>query len=285
MRDVKHKIYLVVIVSIILFSCKPKQEPPADNVIVTVNDRNLYYSDLDASIPSYFSSEDSTEIANNFISNWINKELIYDYAIHRLRDTAEIHRKIMDYRRELFRYEMEKQYVKSNLDSSISVSEIQEYYDTQLGEYKLEEHAVKVHYIIMDVEVASYYYELDKVRRSSPGNMDLLYDAAKRSNIRVVEHNDWIFISDLLLEINAKMSPDIQTGLQLGYFFTEDEENRYIVKINEQKMPGDTVPMSLIYNDISTVLLNQRENDLLDKFVNDLNQDAKSKQSIVYKEN
>jgi hypothetical protein len=196
-----------------------------------------------------------------------------------------IHGKIQDYRRELFRYEMETEYVKSNLDSSLRVDEIRDYYESNLGEYKLEELAVKAHYIIMDAEVLSYYYELDKVRRSSPGDMDLLYDAEKRSNIQVFEHNDWIYFSDLLEEINATLTPELEYGLQLGYFTTQDDENRYIVKINEQKMSGDTIPMSLIYSEIEKVLLNQRQNELLDKFVNDLYQDAKSKQSIVYKEN
>lgn len=285
MRSFKNSIYLGVIASLLFISCNPKPKALADNVIVSVHEQNLYVSDLEAVIPSYFLSEDSIEVAENYINSWINQELIYQYAKQRLRDTMEIHKKIQDYRRELFRYEMEKQYVKSNLDSSITVDEISDYYDTHLGEYKLEELAVKTHYIIMDAEVASYYYELDKVRRSTPENMDLLYDAEKRSNIQVFEHNDWIYFSDLLEAINTKLTPEVEYGLQLEYFTTVDDKNRYIVKINEQKLPGDTIPMSLIYSDIERVLLNQKQDELLDNFVNDLYQDAKSKQSIVYKEN
>jgi len=284
MQKIIYAIFLVLSVTVLLFSCKPKSESPADNAVVTVHNRSLYYSDLDAVIPSYFVAEDSAEIADNYISNWVNQELIYQYARQRLRDTMEIHKKIQNYRRELFRYEMEKQYVKSNLDSSFSVDEVRNYYNAHLGEYKLEEIAVKAHYISMDAEVASYYYELDKVRRSSPGDMDLLYDAEKRSNVQVFEYNDWVYFSDLLTEINATMTQDVKNGLQLGYFTSVDDENRYIVKINEQKMMGDTVPMSLIYSEIEQVLLNRRQSELLDKFVNDLYQDAKSKQSIVYKE-
>ncbi len=285
MRNLKFS-FVFAFVSVLLFiACNPESKTQADNVIVSVSQRNLYYSNLDAFIPSYFVGEDSADIADRYIAEWINQELIYNYAKQRLRDTMELYRKIQDYRRELFCYEMEKQYVKSNLDSSLTITEVQDYYDDNLGDYKLKELAVKAHYIIMDVEIASYYYELDKVRRSSPGNMDLLYDAEKRTNLHVVEHTDWIYFSDLLEEINATMTQEVQYGLQLGYFFTEDDENRYIIKINEQKMPGDTVPVSLIYSDIETLLLNQRQNELLDKFINDLNQDAKSKQSIVYKEN
>jgi hypothetical protein len=285
MRILKNSIYLGVILSLLFISCNRKPEVPADNVIVSVHDRSLYYSDLKAVVPAYFMSKDSAEVADNYINSWVNQELIYQYAKQRLRDTMEIHQKIQDYRRELFRYEMEKQYVKSNLDSSFTVDEIRNYYDTHLGEYKLEQLAVKAHYIIMDAEVASYYYELDKVRRSTPENMDLLYDAEKRSNIEVFEHNDWIYFSDLLEAINTNLTPEVEYGLQLGYFTTVDDENRYIVKINDQKLPGDTIPMSLIYSDIERVLLNQRQDELLDNFVNDLYQDAKSKQSIVYKEN
>ncbi|MEA1874624.1 MAG: hypothetical protein U9N51_09405 [Bacteroidota bacterium] len=285
MRKIGNAIILVLSVSVLIFSCKSKPEPPADNVVVIVHDRSLYYSDLDAVIPSYFVAEDSAEIADNYISSWVNHELIYHYAKQRLRDTMEIHQKIQNYRRELFRYEMENQYVKSNLDSAFSVDEVTGYYTEHLGEYELEELAVKVHYIIMDAEVASYYYEMDKVRRSSPGNMDLLYNAEKRSNVQVFEHTDWIYFSDLLEEINANLTSEIEYGLQLGYFTTLDDENRYIVKINDKKMSGDTVPMSLIYSDIERILLNQRQAELLDNFVNDLYQDAKSKKNIVYKEN
>lgn len=266
-------------------SCHRKTESVGDDVIVSVYDRELKLSELDDFIPDYFMTDDSIEAAEAYIRTWIDNELVYHYARERLKDTSEIAKKVDAYRKDLFRYEMETQYLNMHLDTAISPAEIQAYYKEHLGEYKLDQMAVKAHYITMDVKVQTYYYELDKVRRSTPEKMEELYDAGKRTNIKVVEHRKWMFLSDLLQEINTSKTAQIEQGLQIGYFFTEDDEHRYIVKINEKKMLGDTVPVDLISKDIRAIIMNQRKDDLLRSFTNDLIQDAKSKQAIVYKEN
>lgn len=285
MINTRQIIFTATIALTIMTSCHRETKSVGDDVIVSVYDRNLKQDELDNYIPDYFMTDDSIEAAETYIRTWIDNELIYHYARERLKDTSEIAKKVDAYRKDLFRYEMETQYLNMHLDTVVSPAEIDAYYKEHLGEYKLEQMAVKAHYITMDVKVQTYYYELDKVRRSTPENMEELYDAGKRTNIKVVEHRKWMFLSDLLQEINASKTPQIEQGLQIGYFFTEDEEHRYIVKINEKKLVGDTVPVDLISKDIRSIIMNQRKDDLLRSFTNDLFQDAKSKQAIVYKEN
>lgn len=277
---------IAVLVSVMLvFACNPKTEvPEASSVLVKVYNSELLTTVLNDMMPENIRPEDSAYVADELIRHWVNKQLLYQYAKKELVDSSDINNRVEDFRRELYKYEIQEQYLRANLDSVVNDDEISEYHKEHLGEYKLKEMAVKAHYMQMDVNVATFYHELDKVRRSSSDNMDELYRAIKRTNKKIVEHKDWIYLSTLLEEIHSELIPQVSQGLQVGYFYTEDGEHRYIVKINDKLMPGDTVPVELVSQEIKEIIIIERKQDLMADLTNQLRQDAKTKQKLVYNE-
>jgi hypothetical protein len=283
MRFLSHTLVCILCFAFLFQACHKKSaEIKDENIIVQLNGKALTQESLDAYINDFVSVADSTEIANNYIQNWIELELMFQFAIQKLNDSSQIIQMVNEYRQQLYQYEIEKQYVSENLDTLVTDEEIGYYYDNHLTDYKLSEIAVKAHYLIMDVDILTYYHELDKVRRSRPDRMKELTESIRNTGKQIIQHDNWIYLSDLLREINSAYNDTVAKGVQLGYFFTEDSQNRYIVKINEMLMPGDTIPQNLIAGKISELIINQRKQDLIVTLKNDLFQNAKMEQSLVY---
>lgn len=270
-----------------IVSCQPDEDTTiSEEVIVNLYGKTLSKNDIKAIIPDGISTEDSIAMAKKYIQQWINKELLYRHAANNLKDSSKIKKKVKDFKKQMYVYELENQYIDSKLDTMVSYDEIEAYHKKHLSSYILDKVAVKAHYMIMDADVSSYYKELDKVRRAKPGNMDILYDAVKRTNKTIIEHNQkWIYFDELLQEISAKRNAEVEQGLKKGYFAVEDSVNRYIVKINDVIMPGDTMPVDLIENKISHIIINKRKKELLTDLKNQLLQDAKTNGNLVINEN
>ncbi len=284
--DIRWKYIAVVLVVISIAACNPPEdEDPPEDAIVSVYRTGLSASELEELIPDALPSEDSLQIASDYIRKWINQQLMYRKAMSELNDTADIARKIREFRRQLYIYEFEQQYLANNLDSVVDRDEVETYYKKHLSEYVLDRIAVKAHYMTMDVNVGTYYRELAKVRRSSSDNMTELYDAMENTNKEIVEHRRWIFLDDLLDEINAEMNPQVRSGLDIGYFSTVDTTHRYIIKINELLNPGDTIPVDLLETKISEIILNKRKQNLLADLKNQLRENAKLENNLIIHEN
>ncbi len=282
---VKQKIYLIAMLPIILLAACHNEPKVEGNNIVRVYNSVLNHSDMKNVVPPGYSAEDSAEISNNYIKKWVKQELLYYYALENLNDTEEISRRVKDYEKALYCHKIEEQYLQEHLDTLVPVEEIEAYYNQNLSEYKLKQAAVKAHYMIMDVGIPSFYIEYDKVIRSKPDKMTDLYELIKNTDKKIVEHFDWIYLDDLLSEVKTDLTPQIDYGIQVKYFYTEDETNRFLVKIDEIKEIGDTVPLNLVQAEINEIIINQRKEDLVTNLLNNLNRDATNKQNIIYKEN
>ncbi len=283
------KSYVIIFCAAVfsLLSCHQEKEPLRDDALVKLHGKTLTTSELKNMIPDKMSEKDSAEMADKIIQKWINDELLYWQAVNSLKDSSGIKKKVRDFRKQMYIYEYKSQYIDNKLDTVVSHEEAKAYYEDNLEFYVLDRLAVKAHYMVMDAKIPAYYRELDKVRRAKPDKMDILYDAIKGTNKTIVEHNDrWIYFDDLLKEIQAVDSQQNlrQKAVQLGDFAVEDSVDRYIVKINEKLFPGDTMPVDLIENRISHIIINKRKQNLITDLKNQLLQDAKSSDVIVINE-
>ncbi|MGC9332175.1 MAG: hypothetical protein ACP5DZ_09930 [Bacteroidales bacterium] len=287
MTCIKKCAVLFFLALLLLTSCNHEEETVPEDVLIRLYGQTLTTEELEKMIPDDISEKDSIEMAKKYIQKWINETLLYRSAIKNLKDSSKIKEKVQDFRKQMYIYEYENQYLESKLDTIVTREEVEAYYENHLQSYALDRLAVKAHYMIMDAKIPFYYREMDKVRRATPERMDILYDAIKGTNKIIVEHNEkWMYLDDLLKEIHAVNNQDVrQKAIQLGYFAVEDSTKRYIVKINEKLMPGDTMPVDLIESKISHIIVNKRKQELITNLKNQLIQDAKSSDTIVINTN
>ena len=133
-KNLKKNSLILLLLATIVASCdlvkvKDEADPVQDirQPIARVNDNYLYASEISGIVGTNASAEDSANLMNAYMNNWIKKQLLIDEASAKIEfDEAEIQRKILDYRYSLIAYEYKSYYINQHLNKEVSDEEIRQ---------------------------------------------------------------------------------------------------------------------------------------------------------------
>ncbi|HYD92808.1 MAG TPA: hypothetical protein VEA37_15135, partial [Flavobacterium sp.] len=108
--------------------------------VARVNDRYLYNSDLQSLIIDEVASNDSIQIVNAYINNWIRQNLILEKAKDVLSDSdlKETDEKVEDYRQSLITFIYERKLIAEGMDTVVNDQELRDYYNEFTGNFLLQ---------------------------------------------------------------------------------------------------------------------------------------------------
>lgn len=146
--------YVIPILLVILcsVSCDYFKQDRDEEAIARVNDNFLYAKDLEGLIFEDTSKEDSVLIVSNYINRWATQQLLIDQAkINLSQDKLDAFEKlVMDYRKDLYTEAYKSAIVSRQLDSTITTTEYEEFYEANKENFRLNNELVKVRYIHVD---------------------------------------------------------------------------------------------------------------------------------------
>lgn len=129
-------------------SCGAKKEETTEKPVAKVYDKNLYPSDLQNIVPADITKKDSIELMKKYIEKWIQDELVLHYAEENLTtEQLNIDKEVAEYRKNLIIYNYQSELIKQKLDTIVSQSEIESYYNSHLSNFILKDNIVNVYYI------------------------------------------------------------------------------------------------------------------------------------------
>ena len=151
-NSVPRIIIILLYCCIALSSCgflKKEKESPDEKPVAKVFDKYLYASDLQGLVKSETPGKDSAEIVNNYIDNWIRKNLVLHVAEQNLTEEQKnIEKQLNDYRESLFIFLYEKAIVNQKLDTSVNENEREEYYRKYKMNFALKNNLLKIKFVI-----------------------------------------------------------------------------------------------------------------------------------------
>ena len=135
---------LVFLCALVIHACK--LSPEKNGVIVAkVGEKKLYFNDVAHIFPKGCSKEDSLSLSKLFIDNWIKTRLLMQKAeLNLSEEQLDISEEIETYRTSLLIYKYEEQLLREKLDTVVSLTEIQNYYEANTANFALDEYVVKV---------------------------------------------------------------------------------------------------------------------------------------------
>ncbi len=278
---------LTILSIFLLFSCSMFEENISEVSIARVEDKFLYQSDLEGIVPIETTEEDSALIVNNYIQGWVKDNLILQKAELNLReDQKNVQKQLEDYRKSLIIYAYEKELIKQRLDTSVSATEIQDFYDNNDQNFELKNDIVKVRYL--------------KVNKNAPQikNIRKLYKSKKEAEIaefKELAHqfgvkfhlNDeqWILFDELQNEVPIRPSQRGEYLKNIKNIEVEDSLSLYFVHIKEYKLKNDASPLSFEANNIKNIIINKRKLSLINQIRSELYQEAFMNKDIEIYEN
>lgn len=227
----------------------------------------LYLDELMMAMPSGLSAEDSLTFVNNFITTWATQMLLLDKAEMNLADESkDVTEQLEEYRRSLIIYQYQKQIVGERLDTNISDTKIEEYYNNNKQNFELQNNIVRALFI----KLRKNTKDLDKVRK-------LCRSDKEESRIELEEYcvqhainfhlNDqqWVPFSELMAKLPNTSYLNINYFSSYNFAAVEDSTGHYLVDIKEIKYKSSVSPLEFEKENIRSILLNQRKLELIQK--------------------
>ncbi len=278
---------LAIIYIFFLFSCSFLEEETTENSIARVDTKYLYESDILGLLPSGTTVEDSTLIVDNYIQGWIKDNLILQKAELNLKENQkDVKKQLEDYRRSLIIYSYEKELIKQKLDTVVTETEIQSFYDENDQNFELKNDIVKVRYLKLNKNAP----KLKKIRKLYKSNkeeeIEELKELAHQYAMKFhLNDEQWILFDELKNEVPIRTSQTNGYLKNIKNIEVEDSLSLYFVHIKDYKLKYDVSPLSFEAHNIKNIIINKRKLSLINKIRSELYQEAFMNKDIEIYEN
>ena len=140
----KYRGRAAIIAALLLAGCGADHDP-SDRVVAEAYNDKLYWSDLRMVVPLTSSPDDLAAIARRYLDNWARNRVMLHMAEHNLdKDQINVEAQLKAYRESLLTFAYEQALVLQNLDTVVSGSQVQEYYDRNMANFQLKDNIVRV---------------------------------------------------------------------------------------------------------------------------------------------
>lgn len=266
---------------ILLAGCDYFQKSSKEVVVAECYGKYLYESDLQGIVPEGASIMDSIQRVSTFIDSWIKRQVLIHQAENNLdKAKLDLKKQMEEYRNSLIIYEYESQLINQKLDTVVSEDEIAEYYEQNKEDFQLRNTMVRVAYVILNEDEdkdnkqkATFQKLLSDPDTLLLQNIDILanYYAVKS----YVDVDQWMRLDDLTNIIPIEIF-NAESFLKKNKFVCFDmNEYTYIVRFVDYLLEESTSPLEMVSDNIKSVILARRKQEMLEKMKTSLYEKAK----------
>lgn len=276
-----------LVVLVLLVSCQAISNLiHDDDVVARVGSSKLFKSELEAYIPAGMSPEDSTHLAEQYINSWATGRLFVDMASLQLSKTErDVSKELEDYRSSLLRYRYEQKYINERLDTVITDSEIEAYYEAHKDLFVLDVPIVRARFL--DIMQDSPNFELIRKKMSSDKYDDLVLadSLAYSSALKYFDKSDtWLTAVSLAREFGTDYATMLSESRNSYIEMPQERGDVKIAYICDIRRGGSLAPLEYCSDRIRDIIISNRKHALLTTLEQDLLKDALDKETFeIYK--
>ncbi|MFT5249085.1 MAG: hypothetical protein ACI93P_000808 [bacterium] len=271
-----NKLFLTIISIITLSSCDYFKQNDLRTPVARVNDSYLYQKDIKGLIFKNTSKEDSTLIVTNFINRWATKQLLIDQAIINLsQEKQDAYNDLVNqYKTDLYTEAYKGSIVAEQLDSIISFKELEDFYNQNKENFKLNDDLLKVRYIHIDESFSNTKELAEKFKRFDSIDKDELTELSIKFKAFNLNDSIWIKNDVLIGVLPVLKHSNSQVLKKTNFAQLQDSLGVYLMKIEAVLNLNDIAPLSYVKSTIEQIVLNKRKQELLKKIEKDITIDA-----------
>lgn len=283
MQDMRGKAFVILICGIALLtlpSCRAISSLLHDgDVVAQVGRHKLYKSEVAALIPDEASADDSLKLALQYINSWASDLVFLDIAEEQLsKEELDVAAELEQYRRSLLKYRYEQRYINERLDTLVSDSQIDEYYQSHVDNFVLEIPIVKARFLRISSDSPSV--EPIKKKMSSPVLSELMAadSLAYFSAVKYTDYGDnWIDMVTLARDFGADYA-ELLSSMKNGFIEKKDTDGKLNVAYIAEFMPaGEIPPVEYCRERIKNIIISVRKQALVSDLERDLLTDARDR--------
>jgi hypothetical protein len=267
-------------------SCDFFKETDNRKAIARVNDTYLYEDDIQGLIKEGMSSQDSTMVVSNFINHWATQQLLVSGAIRNLTESKQesFNKLALDYKNDLYSKAYLEALVAKNIDTVVSLSEIESYYNDYKQVFVLNEDLIKLRYINIDENRLDLKDLETKFKRFNETDKKELDSISIQFKSYSLKDSVWVKVNQVIDKIPPITSENRNELLKKTNFIQlKDSLGLYLVHINDVLLRNSTAPLEYVKPTIDKIVINKRKLELIRELEKDIKKDAiKNKKFEIY---
>ena len=270
-------VILTVVCICALCSCKALGDLLHDgDIAAEVGTHKLYREQLESLIPVGLSPEDSASFATQYIMSWATEQLYQDVAADQLsKEEKDVTRELEAYRSSLLKYRYEQRYVNERLDTTVSHTEIEEYYAAHKDLFVLDAPVLKARFL--DIMQDSPNKDVIKKKMSSDKYEDLAEadSLSYSSALRYVDYSEsWTDARTLASEFDTDYGTMLSRQSGSYIEIPQARGDVMIAYVLSTIKAGSPAPLEYCEDRIRDIIISGRKRALLSTLEQDLLNDA-----------
>lgn len=271
------KIAFVLGIMLVLAGTGCRDYIQSDRIVVAECYGNkLYPEDLEGVVPPDANKMDSLARVNDFIDNWIRRQLLIHQAeINLTEEQRDFSKQLQDYNNSLLIYAYETQMLEQYLDTVVSDDEIAAYYEEHMANFQLRSTMVKVAYVILRDD-CKHIKEFQQIMSNRDTlmlpHLDVL--ASQYAVSSFLDVDAWVRLDDLLKTVPLEIY-NTESFLKKNRFVSfEKDDFVYMVRFEDHLMEESVSPIEIVSDNIKNIILQKRKKDLISQMNVDLYEKA-----------
>ncbi|MGJ8593896.1 MAG: peptidyl-prolyl cis-trans isomerase [Aquaticitalea sp.] len=269
-----------------LVSCNFFKETDDRNPVARVNDTYLYQDDVEGLVAEGTSAEDSILIVNGFITRWATQQLLVDGSVRNLpEDKQEDFNKLVEqYKKDLYTKAYLEALVKKSIDTVVSQTDANEFYQYNKETFKLNDELIKFRYVYLPINAVNMDDVTKRITRFSSKDKRFLDSIAVQFKSYSLNDSIWVKASQVSKKIPVINSENKRELLKKSNFLQlKDSLGLYLVQINDVRLQNDYAPLVFVEPTIKQIIINKRKLELIKQLEKDITKDAiKNDQFEIY---
>ncbi|MDG2396466.1 MAG: peptidyl-prolyl cis-trans isomerase [Flavobacteriaceae bacterium] len=270
------KFIKIIIITSFFFSCTIFPKNLKDNLIARAGNKFLYHSELENKI-QYKSISDSIFKSKVIIDNWARDNLLFEKSKINLSDKtlSELNSLVEEYKYDLYIRTYKEFVVKNSIDTLIDLSELKQYYDLNVSNFKLNEELFQFRYISLPKDNNDLDLIKKKFIRFNFNDRQFLDSLSFQFSFFNFNDSIWLKKRDFLKSIKIINEKNyIKFIKNPKFYMVKDSLEVYLLFVKNHLFKKQTPPFSYIKNTIRKIVFNKRKLKFIKEFEKQILKDA-----------
>jgi hypothetical protein len=254
----------------------------SDAIVAQVGEKTLTWAELEDVIPNNSSPEDSINLSETYIKDWVREQVVLRQAEENLSDEQKNFDELIEnYRKSLLTYSYEQELVRQKLDTNVNEEEIEKYYNDNIKNFELKDYIVKVKFCALSSD-SKDLKQMKKLFYSTESGDLVKWEALciEKQAAYYFDEDRWMLWEDLVQKIPLEIF-DVESFLKKNKSIElERNGNTHFISFLDYQLSGSQSPLSFEREKIKDMIINKRKIELLTRMREDLYQQAMEKKEV-----
>ena len=273
---------LIYVLVLLAYGCTETVDHKGKTPLVQVGKDFLYKEEVVTAIPPGVSEQDSSEIADRYIKNWVDDVLLYKKAEGNIPDNDKIDELVKSYRKTLITHSYIEQIVSQEVESNISETEVENYYNKNNGIFLAREPYVKGLYIKVPRTASGVSQVRQWYKDPSERSVDRLEKYGLRNAVDYEYFYDrWRPLNEIMLRMPINEAEKNRYTKEKN-IEVSDTAFFYFLHIDKLLDQGEVLPLEYASKEIKEIIMNTKRVKFITRMKEDLYKEASDNNDIKY---